>query len=99
MAQPSPNSEKLRGAFFTPRSIAQFLADWAIRLPTDAVLEPSCGEAIFLEVAGRRLDILSNTTERNEKNLHGIEINEGSAFRAAEKLLALGYSATVECKD
>ena len=46
---------KARGAFFTPPAVARFIADWAVRSPADAVLEPSCGEAVFLHEAGRGL--------------------------------------------
>jgi adenine-specific DNA methylase len=99
MARVVANSEKRRGAYFTPRPIAQFLADWAIRSPSESVLEPSCGEAVFLEAAGRRLDILSHANDRTAENLHGIEVHEPSATRAAERLLQLGYRATIECRD
>lgn len=39
---------KARGAFFTPPSIAAFVADWAVRSPDDVVLELSAGDAEFL---------------------------------------------------
>jgi hypothetical protein len=45
---------KARGAFFTPTVVAEYLADWAIRSPSDRVLEPSCGEASFLLAAMKR---------------------------------------------
>jgi adenine-specific DNA methylase len=35
--------------------MAQFLVDWAVREKTDRVLDPSCGEAVFLDLACRRL--------------------------------------------
>ena len=47
----TPAEKKERGAYFTPQPVAQFLSDWAIRTPNDAILEPSCGEAVFLEAA------------------------------------------------
>ena len=70
--------EKGRGAFFTPQPLAQFLADWAIRSPNDLVLEPSCGEAVFLEAAGRRIDIISPVNVRATCHLRGIEIHSPS---------------------
>jgi adenine-specific DNA-methyltransferase len=40
---------KARGAFFTPPAIANFLAAWAVRDdPSAQVLDPSCGESVFL---------------------------------------------------
>jgi adenine-specific DNA-methyltransferase len=92
-------SQKERGAFFTPQPIAQFLSDWAIRTPGDAVIEPSCGEAVFLEAAGRRLDIISQANDRTRLNLRGIEIHQPSALRATDRLVNLGYRAQIECSD
>lgn len=47
----SPLLRKERGAFFTPPDLARFIAEWAIRRPSDRVLEPSCGDAVFLAAA------------------------------------------------
>jgi type I restriction-modification system DNA methylase subunit len=66
--------QKERGAFFTPQPLAQFLADWAIRSPGELVLEPSCGEAVFLEAAGRRIDIISPGNDRTRLHLRGVEL-------------------------
>jgi hypothetical protein len=38
---------KARGAFYTPSSIADFLARLAIRTPRDRILEPSAGDGAF----------------------------------------------------
>jgi adenine-specific DNA-methyltransferase len=91
--------QKHRGAFFTPRPLAQFLSDWAIRDANDAILEPSCGEAIFLEAAGRRIEIISHANNRAGVNLRGIEIHKPSADRATARLAELGYLLNVECND
>lgn len=42
--------EKLRGGYYTPRNIANFILQWGLRdgLYTD-ILEPSCGDGAFLE--------------------------------------------------
>lgn len=42
--------DKLRGGFYTPAPIAAFILKWAINGSTNAdILEPSCGDGIFLE--------------------------------------------------
>ncbi len=46
---------KARGAFFTPAPLCRHIAAWAIRHPTDRVLERSCGEAAFLLAAAAPL--------------------------------------------
>lgn len=96
---PAVSQENERGAFFTPQPIAQFLSDWAIRASTDTVLEPSCGEAVFLEAAGRRLDIISHANDRIGQKLRGVEIHPPSAARAKARLGELGYQAAIECND
>ena len=46
-----PRARKARGAFFTPPAIADFLTRWAIQSPTDRIMDPTCGEAVFLLAA------------------------------------------------
>ena len=55
MVVANPTPQKQRGAYFTPRRLADFLVRWAVRGPADHVLEPSCGDAIFLRSAVERL--------------------------------------------
>ena len=44
------SSEKLRGGFYTPKKIASFMLKWAINGNSNAsILEPSCGDGVFLE--------------------------------------------------
>lgn len=43
-------AEKLRGGFYTPAPIASFVLKWGINGNTDFdILEPSCGDGVFLE--------------------------------------------------
>ncbi|MEO1405344.1 MAG: SAM-dependent methyltransferase, partial [Pseudomonadota bacterium] len=44
--------DKLRGGYYTSDSLARWLCDWAIQDAGDMILEPSCGDGIFLP-AGR----------------------------------------------
>lgn len=82
---------KARGAYFTPAPVAQFLVDWAVRDPEDAVLEPSCGEAVFLHEVGRR----GNHVGR----LVGVELHPGSAAESQRSLRANGVDAAVHSGD
>lgn len=44
------SAEKLRGAYYTPPAIASFILHWGINGGQDAdILEPSCGDGVFLE--------------------------------------------------
>lgn len=82
---------KARGAFFTPAPVARFLADWAVRRPDDAVLEPSCGEAVFLHEVGRQ--------SAHTGALVGVEIHEDSAAESTRSLRACGINATIHARD
>jgi adenine-specific DNA-methyltransferase len=43
-------AEKLRGGFYTPEPIAEFILRWGINGSTNYdILEPSCGDGVFLE--------------------------------------------------
>ena len=81
---------KARGAFFTPRPVARFVAEWAVTSPTDAVLEPSCGEAIFLHEVG---------ATGHMGQLVGVELHEASARESEHSLRAEGVNATVHAGD
>lgn len=41
-------SRKDRGAFYTPDAAVRSLVHWAVRRPTDRMLDPSCGDGRFL---------------------------------------------------
>jgi adenine-specific DNA methylase len=44
------SAEKLRGGFYTPEPIAEFILRWGINGSKDYdILEPSCGDGVFLE--------------------------------------------------
>jgi adenine-specific DNA methylase len=44
------SAEKLRGGFYTPEQIAEFILRWGINGSKDFdILEPSCGDGVFLE--------------------------------------------------
>lgn len=48
------SEQKLRGAYYTPPAIASFILHWGINGSTDAdILEPSCGDGVFLEQMAR----------------------------------------------
>nr|WP_238941337.1 N-6 DNA methylase [Jannaschia sp. Os4] len=89
--------QKARGAFFTPPAIAQYLADWAIRSESDHVLEPSCGEAVFLSAAARRLSQVGS--EGGACRLHGVELHEASAATARTILEDAGEAADIHVGD
>lgn len=77
---------KARGAFFTPPSIASFVASWAIRHASDRVLEPSTGDAEFLVHAIECLRRLGSPSP----HIWGCELHAWSAKRAESRVADAG---------
>lgn len=80
---------KARGAFFTPNKVARFITEWAVRSTTNAVIEPSCGEAVFLHQVG----------PRHSGRVIGVEIHAASARQAERTLKREGVNALVRVGD
>lgn len=52
--------EKTLGAVYTPPRVASALVRWTVRAASDRVLDPACGEGVFLAAARTRLADLGN---------------------------------------
>lgn len=76
---------KERGAYFTPDDITEFMTKWAIRAPTDLVMEPAAGDAAFLVAAVARLRALS-PNKKFFPTVHGVEIHAQSVRIARHRV-------------
>jgi len=69
-------AQKLRGGFYTPAPIADFILKWAVNGSRDyEILEPSCGDGVFLD------SIKSQNI--HYKSVTAIELDEIEAQKAA----------------
>ena len=69
--------QKLRGAYYTPPAIAKFILQWGISGSNDLnILEPSCGDGVFLECIGND-EMLYNSVTAVE-----YEVGEAEKARA-----------------
>lgn len=94
--------DKLRGGYYTPAALAEWLCAWAIRNRDDFVLEPSCGDGSFLEAAAHRLGELGAKGASRANRLHGVEILRDEADKARARLAReVGFRAAdvVETSD
>ena len=57
--------QKQSGAYFTPSDVARTLVSWALRVPSDRLLDPSCGDGQFLSIHRNAVGI--------EENLHSAQ--------------------------
>jgi adenine-specific DNA-methyltransferase len=70
--------EKLRGGVYTPEPIAEFILRWGINGSTNFdILEPSCGDGVFLKVL--------KELKSKYKSITAIEFNKIEA-KKAEKI-------------
>lgn len=89
---------KERGAYFTPREITRFIAEWAIRTAEDLVFEPSAGDAAFLVAAVDRLREL--TPEAGARpTVAGVEIHAPSARIARQRVRGAGGDPQIQDSD
>lgn len=87
--KPVATYQKLRGGYYTPKPIADFLARWAIQTPITTVLEPSCGDGTLLESAIETL--LSHGADRTviADLVQGIELDPDETQKASDRVRAL----------
>lgn len=92
----------MRGGYYTSYAVAEWLCAWAIRLPTDRVLEPSCGDGVFLDAAAKRLALLGACTDAIALQMTGVEIIAAEAEQARARLqdaLEQRAADVVNCSD
>ena len=72
--------QKLRGGYYTPPAIASFLLQWGTQgIPHPEILEPSCGDGVFIE----QLKLL----ELDFSSFLGIEYDSEEAEKSASIIL------------
>lgn len=70
-------SNKLRGGYYTPKKISDFLVKWAVRNRESKVLEPSCGDGQFIESLASEFG--------NNINITGVELIPSEAKKALQR--------------
>ena len=93
-----PSTQKLRGGYYTPAQLSEYLCRWAIRDPSDRVIEPSCGDGSFVRAAASRLhagslvavEVVADELEKAKQSVgdnKAVEWLCGSFFRLAPALI------------
>ena len=81
----TPERAKAFGAFYTDAVVAEFLVRWAVRGPSDTVLDPSFGGGVFLEAAAARLSRLGGKPEQ----VYGVELDGDVHAQVSRELKGL----------
>jgi adenine-specific DNA methylase len=84
-------AEKLRGGYYTPPDLANFLARWVAQGRPKDILEPSCGNGVFLEV----LDCAGIGSAR----VVAFELDPVEAAKATERARSLTIETEVLNRD
>ena len=92
-------ARKARGAFYTPRELADYLVRWAVRSPRDRVLDPGCGDGVFLASACQRLQQLGSVPDGMHLQLWGVELDPEAHSEAQQTVRNCGGSASVIHSD
>jgi adenine-specific DNA-methyltransferase len=85
-------AQKLRGGYYTPIELADFIVKWAIQKKNDRVLEPSCGDGVFITA-------INNVMQTNELEFTGIEYDPIEASKAKENHMKSGFRGHIESCD
>jgi adenine-specific DNA-methyltransferase len=87
------NAQKLRGGYYTPQAIADFLCRWSIDKNTERILEPSCGDGNFIESAILRFKELGIEGEDLRGRIKGIELLKEESLKAKARAANLGLNS------
>ena len=85
------SEQKLRGAYYTPFDLAQMMVEFATQRSFSSVLEPSCGDGVFL-------DCLLEQGATEKVTITAVEIEPGEAAKVSGKYEHC-KSITVLCED
>jgi adenine-specific DNA methylase len=70
----SPSAQKMRGGYYTPADLAAFLVRWIRHGSPKTILEPSCGDGVFLRLVSEIIPSAAIT---------GFELDQTEARKAA----------------
>lgn len=81
-----PSLQKLRGGYYTPERVAEYICDWAIQSTNQKILEPSCGDGVFLVEAVRKMISFPDNGPQTKAELIGIELDPNEGKKAMSNL-------------
>ncbi|MHC4122714.1 MAG: N-6 DNA methylase [Planctomycetota bacterium] len=86
------STQKLRGGYYTPSKLANYLTSWVAEIKPQNILEPSCGDGVFIEAIASLVS--------NKPTITGVEIEPEEAQKTKDMAKALkGINATIENTD
>lgn len=86
-------TQKLRGGYYTPQNLADYVSKWVLEKQPKSVLEPSCGDGVFIQA------LHNNNCDKNIK-LSCFELLDTEVQKASNLCSQLGFqNASVKAGD
>jgi adenine-specific DNA methylase len=80
------SAQKLRGGYYTPEDLAQFLCAWVLEIKPTRILEPSCGDGVFFSA-------LRSAGASANLSITGFELNDEEASKSKKRATQVGLKA------
>lgn len=77
-------TQKLRGGYYTPQNLADYVARWVLQKQPESILEPSCGDGVFIQA-------LHNNHCDKAVKLSCFELFDAEAQKASDLCTELGF--------
>lgn len=77
-------AQKLRGGYYTPQNLADYVTKWVLASNPRTILEPSCGDGVFFQS-------LYNNHSNIDLEIVGFEILDTEANKAQQLCAKLGF--------
>lgn len=78
-------SQKLRGGYYTPQNLADYVTKWVLNSKPNSILEPSCGDGTFVTA-------IKNNTKKKAINIEAFELFDTEANKTREKCLEYKFT-------
>lgn len=86
------SEQKLRGGYYTPEDLATFIVRWVSKISPQHVLEPSCGDGIFIKA-------FHNVGHAEKLHFHGFELFDDEVKKAKKRSSQFKIKSTIRCTD
>lgn len=80
-------AQKLRGGYYTPEDLATFLCEWVLEIQPRKILEPSCGDGVFLSA-------LRKAGAPEDLHVTGIELDSAEVAKARRRANEVGLHSS-----
>jgi len=87
--------QKLRGGYYTPLPIAELLSRWVLSHGATAILEPSCGDGVFLRALYTQIAASANAPQISLEAVEIVAEEAAKSEQVCAQLREIGVNARV----